>query len=156
MPFDTLIDKAQFETALKATADAIRDKTGNTANCIWDSEKGFEAYIADIKSGSGDSVPEDVVTITSSTSFVTDTKNLFASLTPDDAKIGFFAFEGAKPPVISNQTVWVCILRDNATQYSCMMIRYRSSSGYTTWAIPSDTHSYVLNVGDKFRRVVIK
>lgn len=53
MAFDTVIDKAQLEAAMKATADAIREKTGDTANCTWDPAQGFAALIAAIESGGG-------------------------------------------------------------------------------------------------------
>jgi len=51
MAFDTVIDKAQLEAAMKATADAIREKTGDTANCTWDPSQGFAGLIAAIESG---------------------------------------------------------------------------------------------------------
>ena len=41
MAFDTLIDKAQLESALTATANAIREKTGSTEAIAWNDEKGF-------------------------------------------------------------------------------------------------------------------
>lgn len=53
MAFDTVIDKAQLEAAMKTTADAIREKTGDTADCTWDSAQGFAALIAAIEAGGG-------------------------------------------------------------------------------------------------------
>lgn len=53
MAFDTVIDKAQLEAAMKATADAIREKTGDTADCTWDQTQGFAALIAAIEAGGG-------------------------------------------------------------------------------------------------------
>lgn len=53
MAFDTVIDKAQLEAAMRATADAIREKTGDTANCTWDPSQGFAGLIAAIESGGG-------------------------------------------------------------------------------------------------------
>ena len=53
MAFDTVIDKAQLEAAMKATADAIREKTGDTANCTWDPSQGFAGLIAAIEIGGG-------------------------------------------------------------------------------------------------------
>lgn len=51
MAFDTVIDKTQLETAMTATADAIREKTGSTAECTWDTSAGFASLIAAIESG---------------------------------------------------------------------------------------------------------
>lgn len=59
MAFDTVIDKAQLEAAMKATADAIREKTGDTANCTWDPAQGFAALIAAIEAGGSNG---DIVT----------------------------------------------------------------------------------------------
>jgi hypothetical protein len=41
MALDTVIDKAQLEGAITASADAIREKTGDTALIEWLSDKGF-------------------------------------------------------------------------------------------------------------------
>ena len=69
MPFDTVIDKAQLESAITASANAIREKTGDTALIEWLSDKGFAEAIAAIEAGGisfakGKFVPsEDVPTI---------------------------------------------------------------------------------------------
>ena len=41
MAFDTVIDKTKLENAMTATANAIREKTGDTSSIIWDIDKGF-------------------------------------------------------------------------------------------------------------------
>ena len=51
MAFDTVIDKAQLESAITASANAIREKTGDTALIEWLADKGFAEAIAAIESG---------------------------------------------------------------------------------------------------------
>ena len=53
MAYDTVIDKAQLEGAITASANAIREKTGDTALIEWLSDKGFAEAIAAIKAGGG-------------------------------------------------------------------------------------------------------
>lgn len=52
MPYDKLIDSAQLDGALSATADAIRSKNGDTAKIPWNAATGFASAIAAIASGS--------------------------------------------------------------------------------------------------------
>lgn len=53
MAFDKVIDSAQLETAIKATADAIREKTGTADPIAWLEELGFSEAIAAIEAGGG-------------------------------------------------------------------------------------------------------
>lgn len=55
MAFDTVIDKAQFETALTASANAIREKTGRADSIEWLADKGFADAIGAIAVGGGGS-----------------------------------------------------------------------------------------------------
>lgn len=54
MAYDTIIDKAQLEGAITASANAIREKTGDTALIEWLADKGFADAIAAIEAGSGE------------------------------------------------------------------------------------------------------
>lgn len=45
MAYDKVIDSAQLDAAMKATADAIRGKTGNTAQIPWNDSTGFATDI---------------------------------------------------------------------------------------------------------------
>ena len=58
MAFDKLIDSAKLESAMLATANAIREKTGGTAPIEWDPTTGFKSAIDEITVGGGD-VPVD-------------------------------------------------------------------------------------------------
>ena len=49
MAFDTVVDKAQLEAAITASANAIREKTGSTASIEWLPDKGFAEAIAGIE-----------------------------------------------------------------------------------------------------------
>lgn len=49
MGFDKVIDSAQLETALTASADAIRKKTGRTDPIKWSSDTGFADAIKNIE-----------------------------------------------------------------------------------------------------------
>jgi hypothetical protein len=51
MAFDTVIDKAQLEGAITASANAIRGKTGGEDPIQWLSDKGFSEAIAAIETG---------------------------------------------------------------------------------------------------------
>lgn len=50
MAFDTLVDKTKLETALTATADAIRAKVGTTDKIIWDENNGFASAVSTLTS----------------------------------------------------------------------------------------------------------
>lgn len=52
MAYDKLIDSAKLDAAMNATADAIRAKTGNTADIPWDESTGFSSAISAIPVGS--------------------------------------------------------------------------------------------------------
>lgn len=54
MAFDKVVDSAQLDGALTSTADAIRVKTGETEEIVWDETTGFsEAILAITGTGSG-------------------------------------------------------------------------------------------------------
>lgn len=53
MAYDKVVDSAQLETALTTMANAIREKTGDTASLEWVANKGFADIISAIESGGG-------------------------------------------------------------------------------------------------------
>lgn len=53
MAYDTVIDKTQLETAMRATATAIREKTGEDEELEWHQTKGFADFISAIATGGG-------------------------------------------------------------------------------------------------------
>lgn len=58
MAYDKLIDSAQLDSALTATADAIRAKTGGSAKIAWDAAKGFADAVGTLgKVATGTFVP---------------------------------------------------------------------------------------------------
>lgn len=54
MALDKVIDSAQLDAGMKATADAIREKTGSTGPIVWDSANGFKTAVEGIQAGGGD------------------------------------------------------------------------------------------------------
>jgi hypothetical protein len=66
MAFDTVIDKAQLEGAITASANAIRGKTGGEDPIQWLSDKGFSEAIAAIETGVQLPPLDDAVRATSS------------------------------------------------------------------------------------------
>lgn len=64
MAYDTVIDKTRHQAACKATADAIRGKTGNTAKLTWDPDTGFKNAVNAISTGSTGITPTGTKTIT--------------------------------------------------------------------------------------------
>ena len=54
MAYDKVIDSAQLEAEITATANAIREKTGDTALIDWIKNKGFEDAVKAIESGGSD------------------------------------------------------------------------------------------------------
>jgi len=48
MAYDKIVDSAKLDGAMTATADAIRGKTGKTADIPWDESTGFASEIASI------------------------------------------------------------------------------------------------------------
>jgi hypothetical protein len=59
MAFDTVIDKTKLESALTASANAIREKTGSTEPIAWLPDKGFAEAIGAIETGGGGSTEEE-------------------------------------------------------------------------------------------------
>ena len=53
MAYDKLVDSAQLDGALTATADAIRAKTSDTAPISWDADDGFAAAVEGIADSAG-------------------------------------------------------------------------------------------------------
>lgn len=53
MAYDKVIDSAKLESAITATADAIRAKTGSTEKIPWDAEKGYKDAVESIPEGGG-------------------------------------------------------------------------------------------------------
>lgn len=53
MAYDKVVDSAQLDAALTATANAIREKAGNADACAWDASTGFASLIAAIQAGGG-------------------------------------------------------------------------------------------------------
>lgn len=53
MAYDKVVDSAQLNAALTATANAIREKAGNSDACPWDASTGFASLIAAIQAGGG-------------------------------------------------------------------------------------------------------
>ena len=51
MAYDKVVDSTALETAIAATANAIREKTGDTALLEWVASKGFADAIAGISGG---------------------------------------------------------------------------------------------------------
>lgn len=51
MPYDKVIDSAKLETAITATADAIRAKTGSTDKIPWDADTGMSGAVESIATG---------------------------------------------------------------------------------------------------------
>ncbi len=49
MSYDKIVDSAKLDAAMKASADAIRAKTGDTAKIAWDESTGFSSAISEIK-----------------------------------------------------------------------------------------------------------
>lgn len=53
MAVDKAIDSAKLDSALTATADAIREKSGESGAIVWDGESGFAEAIGGIETGGG-------------------------------------------------------------------------------------------------------
>lgn len=54
MAYDKAVDSVVLDAGLKATADAIREKTGDTELIQWLAESGFKEAVEAIESGGGD------------------------------------------------------------------------------------------------------
>lgn len=53
MAYDKVIDSAKLDAAMAATANAIREKTGDAALIQWLTDRGFAEAVAGIQSGGG-------------------------------------------------------------------------------------------------------
>ena len=83
MAYDKVIDSAQLEAAITASANAIREKTGDTALIQWLAEKGFAEAIAAIEAGGGVRIYSGTYTPQSDTTAGTIT-DVLAGNTPND------------------------------------------------------------------------
>lgn len=63
MAIDKAVDSAQLEAAITATADAIREKTGNADLVQWLAESGFAEAIGAIETGGGVTVESGSFTL---------------------------------------------------------------------------------------------
>ena len=71
MAYDKVVDSAQLNAALTATANAIREKAGNSDACLWDASTGFASLIAAIQAGGGGAVLWGTFTVSEDTKTVT-------------------------------------------------------------------------------------
>ena len=71
MAYDKVIDSTKLDTAMTATADAIRAKTGGTANLEWNESTGFKNAVEAIEIKSDPKLQEKSVTPTTSAQSVT-------------------------------------------------------------------------------------
>ena len=53
MAYDKVIDSSKLNSAMTATANAIRGKTGGTSQIAWDETTGFASSVEEIETGSG-------------------------------------------------------------------------------------------------------
>lgn len=53
MALDKVIDSAELDAGMTATANAIREKTGSTDPIVWDTSKGFKSAVEGIQTGGG-------------------------------------------------------------------------------------------------------
>ena len=53
MAYDKVIDSAALDAGMAATANAIREKTGQAGAIPWENDKGFSAAVAGIQVGGG-------------------------------------------------------------------------------------------------------
>lgn len=65
MAFDKVVDSTALDTALTATADAIREKTGTADPITWLEELGFSEAIAGISAGGGVKIATGTYTVAS-------------------------------------------------------------------------------------------
>jgi hypothetical protein len=91
MAFDTLLDKTQLENAMVATAESIRDKSGETAAISWDANTGFASAIAAISTGGGG----DIHTVTTDCGNASVVVEYFRKLRPSGCNDMIVAL---KPP----------------------------------------------------------
>ena len=129
MSFDTVIDKVQLETAMVATADAIRGKTGDTAGCAWDLSRGFADIISRIVAGGSAKVEVHEITIVTDLGAGTTVNS--AILTGNDfikehyAKDSFAAMLYPRTPFgLLSKNVVHCIFHGNANIGSSESPRY--------------------------------
>ena len=108
MAHDKLIDSAKLDGAMTATADAIRGKTGKTADIPWDESTGFASEIASIQT-TPDAVEQATPTITVSskgliTASATQTEGYVAAGTKSATKQLTTQAAKTVTPSTSNQT----------------------------------------------------
>ena len=61
MAYDKVIDSATLDAGMAATANAIREKTGQAGAIPWENDKGFSAAVAGIQVGGGGSGGENLL-----------------------------------------------------------------------------------------------
>lgn len=87
MAFDKVVDSTKLFAGMKATADAIREKTGSADLIVWDSDNGFKPAVEGIPAGN----PEAEETLRS----IIERSATPVTKLPDGLKeIGEYAFRG--------------------------------------------------------------
>lgn len=98
MALDKLVDSAQLDGALTATANAIRVKTGDSGTIAWNSSTGFANAVGDIQAGAtvtALSVTENgTYTAPSGTAYSPVTVSVVGSVEPVESGVEFFDYEG--------------------------------------------------------------
>lgn len=104
MAYDKVIDSSKLNAALTATANAIRGKTGGTAQIPWNESTGFASAVGEIETGGGggdisgwiDGTIEEVVDSTASK--IKEYALAYKSIVKADlcvTRIERYAFEGS-------------------------------------------------------------
>lgn len=94
MAFDKVIDSAQLDGALEATANEIRKKTGETGSIPWDADNGFASAIGSLEVGGGEEYdkydgPYTVNPTTSSVTLPTNNKVMLQDVTVNKVETEF-------------------------------------------------------------------
>lgn len=61
MAYDKVIDSSKLNSAMTATADAIRGKTGGTAQIPWNESTGFASAVGEIETGGSSTAYDELV-----------------------------------------------------------------------------------------------
>lgn len=168
MAYDKVVDSAQLEAAITASADAIREKTGDTASIQWLADKGFAEAIAAIEAGgvnfneyytvvTGTIIPTENIT----SNYTIDSGLTFGDI-PDGGvitgsqgykKLAFLLFFDG---LVSDATIlngsWMTVLAQYMEALSTYSLgHYRSATGaYKTAASSGEVGRWPSNIADRY------